>query len=86
MSSPAPNASSSAKHNRTIPFFNYPGLFAEHEKEFMETIHDVLRRGAYIMQKDLFEFEAKLASWIVVKHVIGVADGPVALTLALKLA
>lgn len=71
---------------RDIPFFNYPGLFAEHETEFMETIQDVLRRGAYIMQKDLFEFEDALASFLKVKHVFGLADGTVALTLALKLA
>lgn len=71
---------------RNIPFFNYPGLFAEHETEFMAAIHDVLKRGAYIMQKDLFEFEAALASYLGVKHVLGVADGTVALTLALRLA
>lgn len=77
---------SSAVTERKVPFFNYPGLFAEHEQEFMDTIRDVLSRGAYIMQKDLFEFEEKLASFIGIKHVFGVADGTVALTLALKLA
>jgi hypothetical protein len=41
---------------RTIPFFNYPALFAREEKELMPIIHDVLRRGAYIMQKDLLQF------------------------------
>lgn len=71
---------------RNIPFFDYPGLFAEHEPEFMAAIHDVLKRGAYIMQKDLFEFEAAIGSFLGVKHVLGVADGTVALTLALKLA
>jgi dTDP-4-amino-4,6-dideoxygalactose transaminase len=71
---------------RQIPFFDYPGLFAEHEAEFMDTIHDVLKRGAYIMQKDLLEFEAALASFLGVRHVLGVADGTMALTLALRLA
>jgi dTDP-4-amino-4,6-dideoxygalactose transaminase len=71
---------------RSIPFFDYPGLFREYEAEFMAAIHDVMSRGAYIMQKDLFEFEDTLASWLGVKHVLGVADGTVALTLALKLA
>lgn len=82
-----PNLKSEAEPlARNIPFFDYPGLFAEHEDEFMATIHDVLKRGAYIMQKDLFEFEDALASFLGVKHVFGVADGTVALTLALKLA
>ncbi len=78
--------SSADAQPRNIPFFNYPGLFAEHETEFMATIHDVLKRGAFIMQKDLFEFEAALASYLGVRHVFGVADGTVALTLALRLA
>ena len=40
-----------------IPFFNYPALFAREESELMAIVHDVLRRGAYVMQKDLTEFE-----------------------------
>jgi dTDP-4-amino-4,6-dideoxygalactose transaminase len=86
MSNLSKSVNISPESHRTIPFFNYPGLFAEHEKEFMATIQDVLSRGAYIMQKDLFEFEESLAQWLGVKHVLGVADGTVALVLALKLA
>ena len=47
--------------SKLIPFFNYPALFAREEKELMPIILDVLRRGAYIMQKDLFQFEENLA-------------------------
>ena len=66
-------------HVRQIPFFNYPALFAESEAEFMAVIGDVLRRGAYIMQRDLAEFEQELAKYLGVRHVIGVADGTMAL-------
>lgn len=69
---------------RTIPFFNYPHLFARDEKELMPIIRDVLARGAYIMQRDLAEFEAGLAAYLGVKHVLGVADGTNALILAVK--
>ncbi len=69
-----------------IPFFNYAGLFAEHEQEFMDAITGVLRRGAFIMQAELFDFEAALRDYLGVKHVLGVADGTAALTIALKLA
>lgn len=69
-----------------IPFFNYPGLYAEHKEEFLASIDDVLSRGAYIMQRDLFELEEQIGSFLGMKHVLGVADGTVALTLALKLA
>jgi dTDP-4-amino-4,6-dideoxygalactose transaminase len=68
---------------RSIPFFNYPALFASQEKEITAVIHDVMRRGAYILQRDLVEFEAKLASYCGVEHAFGVADGTNALQLSL---
>jgi dTDP-4-amino-4,6-dideoxygalactose transaminase len=71
---------------RKIPFFDYPGLFAEHETEFMAAIHATLKKGAYIMQAELSQFECELGKMLGVKHVLGVADGTVALTMALKLA
>jgi dTDP-4-amino-4,6-dideoxygalactose transaminase len=71
---------------RSIPFFNYPALFAEHRDEYMRTFEDVLSRGAYIMQRDLAEFEEALGAYLGVGHAIGVADGTVALKLALTLA
>jgi dTDP-4-amino-4,6-dideoxygalactose transaminase len=71
---------------KQIPFFNYRALFEREEKELMPIIHDVLRRGAYIMQTDLFQFEANLGKYLGVKHVIGVADGTVALMMGLRAA
>ncbi len=71
---------------RTIPFFNYPALFARQEAELMALVRDVLARGAYIMQKDLAAFESALARYLGVKHVLGVADGTMALVLAAKVA
>ena len=66
-----------------VPFFNYPALFQEKEAEMMALIQDVLQRGAYILQKELEEFEKNLESFLDVKHVIGVADGTNALKLSL---
>ena len=71
---------------KQIPFFNYPALFEREEQELMPVIQDVLRRGAYIMQKDLLQFEANLGRYLGVKHVIGVADGTVALMMGLRAA
>jgi dTDP-4-amino-4,6-dideoxygalactose transaminase len=72
--------------SRAIPFFNYPALFARDEQELMPLIHDVLRRGAYIMQRDLLDFEARLADYLGVRHAIGVADGTVAIMMGLRAA
>jgi dTDP-4-amino-4,6-dideoxygalactose transaminase len=69
--------------DRQIPFFNYPSLFARDEREYMDIILDVLRRGAYIMQRDLAEFEKALSRYLGVKYAIGTADGTMALTISL---
>ena len=71
---------------KQIPFFNYPALFEREESDLMPIIQDVLRRGAYIMQKDLLQFEANLGKYLGVKYVIGVADGTVALMMGLRAA
>jgi dTDP-4-amino-4,6-dideoxygalactose transaminase len=69
---------------RSVPFFNYPELFARQQPEILATLHDVLSRGAFILQRDLAEFEANLRSFLSVKHAFGVADGTNALQLALR--
>lgn len=56
------------KSKRNIPFFNYPALFKTQEKEIMDTMHDVMSRGAYILQRDLEEFEKNIKELIGVKH------------------
>lgn len=70
---------------RNIPFFNYSGLFAE-QREIMAVLQDVLRRGAYILQRDGEEFENNIAEYLGVRHVIGVANGTDGLLLALRAA
>ena len=71
---------------KNIPFFNYPALFAQREQEYLDLIGDLLARGAYIMQRDLLDFESGLAAYLGVKHAIGVADGTMALLISLKAA
>jgi dTDP-4-amino-4,6-dideoxygalactose transaminase len=69
---------------KNIPFFNYPTLFLNREKELKDVLLEVLRRGAYILQKDVEEFEKNLGRYLNAKHVIGVANGTDALMLALR--
>lgn len=71
---------------RDIPFFRYSGLIKQNEAEVRARIEDVLARGAFILQKDLAEFEKNLAKFLGVKHAIGVANGTDALIIALKAA
>jgi dTDP-4-amino-4,6-dideoxygalactose transaminase len=69
--------------SRSVPFFNYPALFAAKETEYMAVIRDVLARGAYIMQSDLHTFEERLAGYVGARHALGVADGTMAITFGL---
>ncbi|MDB4871649.1 MAG: cell wall biosis protein [Gemmatimonadales bacterium] len=69
---------------RDIPFFNYKGAFAADEEQFVDIFRDVLRRGAFIQQRDLADFESNLATYLGVKHVFGVANATDALIMAWK--
>ncbi len=71
---------------RDIPFFNYKGTFAAIEPELTATFHDVLSRGAFIMQKDLREFEAACAEYLQVQHAFGVGNATDGLHIALRAA
>ena len=46
-------------------------------------IHEVLDHGQYIMGKEVFELEERLADYVGVKHCISCANGTDALTLAM---
>jgi len=68
---------------RNVPFFNYPDLFTSREEEFQQTFLDVGRRGAFIKQEDLQEFEDSLASFLGVRHALGVGNATDGLEVAL---
>ncbi len=66
-----------------IPFFDYPALYKRFKSEFDKIFEDVCSRGAFILQKDLEEFEFDLADYLGVKYVYGVNDGTNAMVLGL---
>ena len=71
---------------RDIPFFNYKGAFRAIEDELMATCRDVVRRGAFILQRDLSDFERAIARYIGVKHAFGVGNATDGLILAFRAA
>jgi dTDP-4-amino-4,6-dideoxygalactose transaminase len=68
---------------RTVPFFNYPAIFQQDKDQLTNIFLDVANRGAYILQKDLVEFETNLAKYCGMKYAIGVANGTDAIVIAL---
>jgi dTDP-4-amino-4,6-dideoxygalactose transaminase len=65
-----------------VPFFEYSRLFKDDRASLLAVIEDVGNRGAYILQKDVVEFEAALANYVGTKFAIGVANATDALEIA----
>jgi dTDP-4-amino-4,6-dideoxygalactose transaminase len=65
-----------------VPFFNYPHVFTSREEAFVGTTLDVGRRGAFIMQRDLAEFEKNLAAYTGAQFAVGVANATDGLQMA----
>ncbi len=59
---------------KSVPFFNYPHVFTNDEKGMLSVISNVGSRGAFIMQKDLDDFESNLEAFTGSKYVVGVAN------------
>src|SRR5579884_1070240 len=68
---------------RNVPFFNYPAFFRSQEEDFRDIFLDVGRRGAFIKQKDLADFENCLASFLGMRHALGVGNATDGLEVAL---
>jgi dTDP-4-amino-4,6-dideoxygalactose transaminase len=71
---------------RSVPFFAYPHVFTSRESDFLDIVRDVGRRGAFIMQSDLADFEVQLAAFLGAHHAVGVANATDALLIALRVA
>jgi len=69
---------------RTVPFFNYPHVFTSRAEQFVATLRDVGRRGAFIMQKDLAEFERDLAAYAGATYAVGVSNATDGLQMAFQ--
>lgn len=74
----------SKRENMFIPFFKYSLLYERYKSEIDNIVRDVMSRGAFILQKDLEEFEADLAQYTGARHAIGVADGTNAMLLGFR--
>jgi dTDP-4-amino-4,6-dideoxygalactose transaminase len=67
-----------------VPFFDWASFFNERKDEFSRIMLETASRGGFILQRDVDEFEANLAEFIGVKHVIGCSDGTNAILLGLR--
>jgi dTDP-4-amino-4,6-dideoxygalactose transaminase len=69
-----------------VPFVNYPEHYRRIWDEVMEAITEALSKGDLILRDQLRQFEENIASFVGVKHAVGVNSGTDALFLSLKAA
>jgi dTDP-4-amino-4,6-dideoxygalactose transaminase len=61
-----------------------PAQFARYEKEILNAIERVCKKGPYILGPEVSAFEEEFASYHGIKHCVGVGSGTDALALTLK--
>ncbi len=66
----------------SIPFFEYPRLYLDNKADLINIFDDVCSRGAFILQKEVEDFEKKLASFTNSKYAIGVGNATDGLEIA----
>ena len=68
-----------------VPFFDYPELYKRDREDFIRIFDEVCSKGAYIMQKELQDFEEEIASYCNINYAIGVGNATDALEMAFYL-
>lgn len=59
---------------RSVPFFDYPRAYTDEREDLLKIFENVGKRGAFIMQQDLVDFESALAKYTGSSYAIGVAN------------
>jgi dTDP-4-amino-4,6-dideoxygalactose transaminase len=67
-----------------VPFFDWRALWAERAPDYLRIIERTASDGGFILHAAVEEFEARLASYLGVKHAIGVSDCTNAMLLGLR--
>lgn len=67
---------------KSIPFYEYSRAYTDDKKEVLEIIDNVASRGAFIMQKELTDFEYNISKFIGAEHCLGVANATDSLEIA----
>ena len=68
----------------SVPFVDLVAAFAEIEAEVEPALHDLMARGAFILGRELVEFESAFAGFCEAQACAGVENGTTALSLSLK--
>src|SRR4051812_10861699 len=64
-----------------VPFFRYGHVFAQQKEQLQRALLSVAERGAFILQKEVHDFEERLAEYVGARHAISVGNATDALEL-----
>jgi dTDP-4-amino-4,6-dideoxygalactose transaminase len=67
-----------------IPLFDTERLLAPLREEIQERVRAVIQGGRFVLGPEVEAFEAELAGYLGVRHVVGVANGTDAITIGLR--
>lgn len=65
-----------------IPFFDYPKLYTDDKQNYLKIFDEVSSRGAFILQKDVIDFEKNICEFTRSKYTIGVGNATDGLEIA----
>jgi dTDP-4-amino-4,6-dideoxygalactose transaminase len=68
---------------KKINYLNFPEEVRQRKKEYMSAVERVLTSGIYILNREVEDFEKKLAKYLGVKYCVGTANGLEAIQIAL---
>src|SRR5579884_1520394 len=68
----------------TIPLFDTEAMLEPLREAVQERVREVIEAGRFVLGPEVESFEHELAAWLGVRHVIGVANGTDAITIALR--
>ncbi|MDP6589151.1 MAG: DegT/DnrJ/EryC1/StrS family aminotransferase [Alphaproteobacteria bacterium] len=68
----------------SVPFVDLRAAYAGIEAEIEPLLHDLMARGAFILGRELVEFESAFAGYCETEACAGLENGTTALSLALK--
>lgn len=67
-----------------VPFFDWKALYAERAGEYRRILDETASAGGFILQAAVKEFETTLATYLGVRHAIGLSDCTNAMLLGLR--
>lgn len=79
-----PPLDAATQPNLRVPYADFPAQFEAQREEILAAVERVFKKGQFILEREVEEFEREFAALCGVRYAVGLASGTDALILALK--